>query len=130
MVEAAGLGEAVAYARESVIDLAEAYLASAAPVVKKFPQELLAHLESLTYRELVELLLYFEGPLGREQINQRTRELGREVPKSWLDTEFFRKPHKDLFIADRDATGVKVYRLSEKGRLEVEEILKRIRSTG
>ncbi|MEO0157962.1 MAG: hypothetical protein ABIM59_04455, partial [candidate division WOR-3 bacterium] len=64
---------------------------------------------------------------SREQINQRSRELGKEVPKNWLDTEFFRKPYKDLFVAETDPSGVRVCRLSEKGRLDAEEILNRLR---
>lgn len=127
LVEASGLGEAVALAQESVGRLAKEYAAPAQQAAKRFPQELLQHLESLKYRELVELLLYFEGPMSREQINQRTRELGKEVPRSWLDTEFFRKPYKDHFVADTDPSGVKIYRLSEKGRLEAEEIISRLR---
>jgi hypothetical protein len=126
-VEASGLGEAVALAQQSVGHLAQEHAPSAQQAAKRFPQDLLQHLESLTYRELVELLLYYEGPMSREQINQRTRELGKEVPKSWLDTEFFRKPYKDHFVADTDQSGVKIYRLSEKGKLEAEEIIKRLK---
>ncbi|GBC71711.1 hypothetical protein HRbin02_01499 [Candidatus Calditenuaceae archaeon HR02] len=127
LVEASGLGEAVALAQELVGRLAQEYAPSGQHAAKRFPQDLLQHLESLTYRELVELLLYFEGPMSREQINQRTRELGKEVPRSWLDTEFFRKPYKDHFVADTDQSGVKTYKLSEKGKLEVEEIIGRLR---
>ncbi len=127
LVEASGLGEAIALAQESLGRLAQDYATLAQQAARRFPQDLLQHLESLTYRELVELLLYFEGPMSREQINQRTRELGKEVPRSWLDTEFFRKPYKDHFVADTDQSGVKIYRLSEKGRLEAEEIIRRLR---
>ncbi|MEM0481935.1 MAG: hypothetical protein QXM16_03480 [Nitrososphaerota archaeon] len=128
LVEASGLGEAVELAQESLGRLAQEYASSAQQAARRFPQDLLQHFESLTYRELVELLLYFEGPMSREQINQRTRELGKEVSKNWLDTEFFRKPYKDHFVADTDQSGVKIYRLSEKGKLEAEEIIKRLRS--
>lgn len=128
VVEAEGLREAVQLAQETVQDLVGVHMTPAQPAVKRFPTDLLTRLESLTYRELVELLVYYEGPLSREQINQRSRELGKEVPRSWLDTEFFRKPYKDLFVAETDSSGVKVYRLSEKGRLDVEEVLKRLQT--
>ncbi|MEM2067504.1 MAG: hypothetical protein QXJ88_02915 [Nitrososphaerota archaeon] len=127
LMEAPGLKEAVALAKESLGELAEAYPVSAQQAVRRFPQELVPRLESLRYRELVEILLLYEGPLSREQINQRSRELGKEVPKNWLDTEFFRKPYKDLFVAETDPSGVRVCRLSEKGRLDAEEILNRLR---
>jgi len=125
-VEAPGLREALAMAREAAEEAAGAYASARLQSVSRFPQELIPRLESLTYKELVELLVYFEGPLSRERINQRSRELGREVPRSWLDTEFFRKPYKDLFVAETEPSGVKVYRLSEKGRLEVEEVLRKL----
>ncbi len=94
---------------------------------KRFPAELLPHLSSLTNKEFVTLLLYFEGPISRDQISQRSRELGKSVSKTWLDTEFFRRPVKDLFISETDASGVRLYRLTEIGRVEAEATLSRLR---
>jgi hypothetical protein len=94
---------------------------------RRFPQELLPHLSALSNKDFVALLLYFEGPMSREQISQRSRELGKTISKTWLDTEFFRRPVKDLFIAETDASGSKVYRLTEVGRVEAEGVLARLR---
>jgi len=93
---------------------------------KRIPQELLTRVKDMSNKDLVLILLYYEGPMSREQINQRSREIGREVSKTWLNTEFFRKPTKDLFLSDTDQSGVKVYRLSELGRLEAEKIIRQV----
>lgn len=130
LVEAAGLNEAIDLAQKSLGPIFSTNQTPLEVAAKRFPQDLLANLGSLKFRELVLLLLHFEGPMSREQINQRSRELGKEVSREWLNTEFFRKPYKDLFVAGEDVSGTKVYRLSEKGRLEAEEIMRRLRSPG
>lgn len=100
---------------------------TAAPMrERRIPQEFLTRVKDMSSKDLVLLLLYYEGPMSREQINQRSREIGKEVSKTWLNTEFFRKPTKDLFLSETDQSGAKIYRLSELGRLEAEKIIKQI----
>lgn len=96
---------------------------------RRIPQELLARVKDMSNKDLVLVLLYYEGPMSREQINQRSREIGREVSREWLRTEFFRKPIKDLFLSETDQSGMKIYRLSELGRLEAEKIIKQALGT-
>ncbi|MEM0444635.1 MAG: hypothetical protein QXO86_05535 [Nitrososphaerota archaeon] len=127
VVGASKLREAIEAAQKLVSELLPTSHPIMEDAARRFPQDLLAHLGSLKYRDLALLLTYFEGPLTREQINQRSRELGKEVSKDWLDTEFFRRPYKDYFVAEADASGAKVYRLSEKGKMQAEEILRRLR---
>jgi len=93
---------------------------------RRIPQELLTRVKDMSNKDLVLVLLYYEGPMSREQINQRSREIGREVSKAWLNTEFFRKPTKDLFLSETDQSGAKIYRLSELGKIEAEKIIRQM----
>ena len=110
----------------NVLDLVEKTRSSASMQERRIPQELLSGIKEMSNKDLVLVLLYYESPLSREQINQRTREIGREVSKAWLNTEFFRKPVKDLFLSETDQSGARVYRLSELGRLEAEKVIKQV----
>ncbi|MCS7142395.1 MAG: hypothetical protein NZ920_01175 [Aigarchaeota archaeon] len=90
---------------------------------KKMPPQILSSLQNMSKKELVLLLLHHESPLSRDQINQRSRELGREVSKEWLDTEFYRRPFKEYFVVEEGADGNRLYRLSELGKMEAQRIL-------
>lgn len=109
-----------------VLDLIEKARSSASTRERRIPQELLTGIKEMSNKDLVLVLLYYEAPLSREQINQRTKEIGREVSKAWLNTEFFRKPVKDLFLSETEQSGARVYRLSELGRIEAEKVIKQV----
>lgn len=96
---------------------------------RRVPQQLLQYLPEMSYKEEVLIITYYEGPMSRNQIHQRSRELGKEVSKEWLDTEFFRKPFKDYFVAETAPDGSKVYRLSELGKAEAERVISKYSTT-
>ena len=89
---------------------------------RKIPEEIVKNISSFSNKELALLLLYFEGPMSKEMINQRSRELGKEIKRDWLDTELYRSM-RELIISEDSPEGGKVYRLTERGKIEAEKLV-------
>lgn len=96
---------------------------------RRFPDDLIPKIGELHHKELSLLLLYFEGPIGRDQINQRSREIGKEIPRTWLDKNFYTEM-KGLFVAEAGPEGAKLYRPSDLGKREAESLLSQLRGGG
>jgi hypothetical protein len=54
------------------------------PRQQNIPPSVIEKLPKMSNKEIVLTLLYFEGEMSKEMINQRSRELGKEVSKEWL----------------------------------------------
>ncbi len=89
---------------------------------RRLPDNVVKNISSFSNKELALLLLYFEGPMNKEMINQRSRELGKEIKRDWLDTELYRSM-RELIISEDNPEGGKVYKLTERGRIEAEKII-------
>ncbi len=89
---------------------------------KRVPEHIIQHITGMSNKELALILLYYEGPMSKDLINQRSRELGKEIKRDWLDTELYRSM-REFIISEDSAEGVKMYRLTERGRIEAERII-------
>jgi len=89
---------------------------------RRLPENVIKNISSFSNKELALLLLYFEGPMNKELINQRSRELGKEIKRDWLDTELYRSM-RELIMSEDNPEGGKVYKLTERGRIEAEKII-------
>jgi hypothetical protein len=61
--------------------------------------------------------------MSKETINQRSRELGKEVSKEWLDKKLYTEM-EGLISSVESAEGPKLYRLTVYGRQKAEEVLR------
>lgn len=92
---------------------------------KGIPEEVVRHVDEMSNKEVVLTLLHFEGPMSKDGIKQRSREIGKEVKDSWLDKNMYREM-EGLIISENSPEGTKLYRLTEKGRIEAEKLFERL----
>jgi hypothetical protein len=87
------------------------------------PPSVIEKLPKMSNKEIVLTLLYFEGEMSKETINQRSRELGKEVSKEWLDKKLYTEM-EGLISSVESTEGPKLYRLTVYGRQKAEEVLR------
>ncbi|MCS7117349.1 MAG: hypothetical protein NZ957_00995 [Thaumarchaeota archaeon] len=118
------VGEVLNTVRKVLEELSKAQPIATAPARQQaMPRELVEKLPKLSYRDVVLVLLYYEGQMSKERINQRSRELGKEVTKEWLDKKLYEEL-KGMVASVESGEGPKSYRLTEYGRQKTEEILR------
>ncbi|MCX8203249.1 MAG: hypothetical protein N3H32_02910 [Nitrososphaeria archaeon] len=123
-VRGSELGEVLRAVREAYEELSRGQrVAVPAARQQAMPRELVERLPRMSYRDVVLVLLYYEGPLSKERINQRSRELGKEVTKEWLDKKLYDEL-KGMVASVESGEGPKSYKLTEYGRQKAEEILR------
>ncbi|MDJ0275070.1 MAG: hypothetical protein QXO17_04305 [Nitrososphaerota archaeon] len=87
------------------------------------PPSVIEKLPKMSNKEIVLTLLYFEGEMSKEAINQRSKELGKEVTKEWLDKKLYTEM-EGLISSVESGEGHKLYRLTVYGRQKAEEVLR------
>ncbi len=87
------------------------------------PPSVIEKLPKMSNKEIVLTLLYFEGEMSKEAINQRSRELGKEVSKEWLDKKLYTEM-EGLISSVESGEGPRLYRLTVYGRQKAEEVLR------
>jgi hypothetical protein len=93
------------------------------PRQQNIPPSVIEKLPKMSNKEIVLALLYFEGEMSKETINQRSRELGKEVSKEWLDKKLYTEM-EGLISSVESGEGPKLYRLTVYGRQKAEEVLR------